>query len=82
MAQNFKFNNLHDLDEVRKPKKCPIFDFGPLRESELYRDLISLGYMEVNAQGEPRLENETFQGERARTRVRSPESHESSKGGE
>jgi hypothetical protein len=64
MANNLKFSNLYDLDEVRKPKKCPIFDFGPLRESVTYGDLISLGYVEVNAQGEPRLENETFQGER------------------
>jgi hypothetical protein len=64
MSNDSKFNNLDGLDEIRKPKKCPIFDFGPLRESELYADLISLGYTEVNAQGEPRLENETFQGER------------------
>lgn len=64
MAHDSKFNNLADLDEVRKPKKCPIFDFAPLRDSVLYSDLISLGYTEVNAQGEPRLDNETFQGER------------------
>lgn len=64
MPQKIKFANSYNLQEVRKPRKCPIVDFGPLRESVTYGDLISLGYVEVNAQGEPRLEAETFQGER------------------
>ena len=61
-VKNFK--KWSGVNEVRKPRKCPIPDFTPLRESKLYADLISLGYTEVNAKGEPRLEGETFQGER------------------
>lgn len=58
------FKKWSRVNEIRKPRKCPIPDFTPLRESTLYADLISLGYTEVDAKGNPRLEGETFQGER------------------
>jgi hypothetical protein len=44
------------LGEARKARKCPILDFGPLRESELYQDVIGLGFVEVNAQGVERVQ--------------------------
>lgn len=51
-----KFDTWGAVKEARKPRKCPIVDFGPLRESELYQDLISLGWVEVNAQGVERID--------------------------
>ncbi len=56
MSNVSKFNKWKFIKEARKPRKCPIIDFTPIRESELYSDLISLGWVEVNAQGHPRIE--------------------------
>ncbi len=48
--------NIWRVNEVRRPRKCAIVDFTPLRESPLYQDLISLGWVEVNAQGNKRID--------------------------
>lgn len=56
MSNVSKFNNWKTLREARKPRKCPIVDFTPLRESELYKDFTSLGWVEVNAQGKERID--------------------------
>ena len=64
MAPLENFKTWQKLNEVRKPRKCPIPDFKEIRESTLYKDLISLGWVEVDAKMNPRLEAETFQGER------------------
>jgi hypothetical protein len=50
------FDKWNSIKEARKPRKCPILDFGPLRESTVYKDLISLGWVEVNAQGVERID--------------------------
>jgi hypothetical protein len=50
------FDKWNSIKEARKPRKCPIVDFGPLRETELYKDLIGLGWVEVNAQGVERID--------------------------
>jgi hypothetical protein len=44
------------VNEVRRARKCTIEDFTPLRESTLYKDLIALGWEEVNAQGYKRID--------------------------
>ena len=64
MSYISKFTKWGLVNEVRKNRVCPVIDFAPLRESQVYKDLISLGWEEVNAKGEPRLSAETFQGER------------------
>jgi hypothetical protein len=56
MSNVSKFNKWKFVQEARKPRKCPIIDFTPIRDSELYSDVISLGWVEVNAQGHPRIE--------------------------
>ena len=56
MSNVSKFNKWKFVKEARKPRKCPIIDFTPIREAELYKDVISLGWVEVNAQGHPRIE--------------------------
>ena len=56
LANFDSWRNANSVNEMaRKPRKCPILDFGPLRESDLYMDLIGLGYVEVNAQGDERI---------------------------
>jgi hypothetical protein len=50
------FDKWSTVKEARKPRKCPIVDFGPLRESNVYKDLIGLGWVEVNAQGVERID--------------------------
>jgi hypothetical protein len=61
MGQVSKFNEWKSIKEVRTKRKCTIPDFTPLRETDLYKDLISLGYVEVNARGEERLADERYQ---------------------
>lgn len=56
MSNVSKFNNWKFVREARKPRKCPIVDFTPLRESELYKDFTALGWVEVNAQGKERID--------------------------
>lgn len=61
MGQVSKFDKWKSIKEVRTKRKCTIPDFTPLRETDLYKDLISLGYVEVNARGEERLADERYQ---------------------
>ena len=55
MSKLGNFNSWR-VNEVRRARKCPILDFTPLRDSEIYQDLVSLGWEEVNAQGYKRIE--------------------------
>lgn len=55
MSKVSKFN-IWRVSEASRPRKCPIIDFTPIRESSLYQDLISLGWIEVNAQGKIRID--------------------------
>jgi len=64
MSYVSKFVKWGLIDETRKPRKCVVVEFGPLRETQIYKDAIGLGWVEVDAQRNPRLEAETFQGER------------------
>jgi hypothetical protein len=61
MGQVSKFDKWKALKEVRTERKCKILDFTPLRESDLYKDLIALGYVEVNGRDQVRLEDERYQ---------------------
>ena len=40
------YKNFQSLKEVRRPKKCPILSFKPLRQSEVYQDMIAMGFVE------------------------------------
>jgi hypothetical protein len=45
------------IDEMaRSERKCPLVDFSSVRQSQLYRDLLSLGFREVNTFGQDRVE--------------------------
>jgi hypothetical protein len=46
-VKNYK--NFIKLQEVRRPKKCPVLSFKPIRESETYTDMIGMGWIEVLA---------------------------------
>jgi len=41
------YQNFKKIQEVRRPKQCPILDFTPLIESETYKDMIGMGFSEV-----------------------------------
>jgi len=41
------YKNFKSIDEVRRAKKCPILDFSPLVDSEVYKDMVGMGFMEV-----------------------------------
>jgi len=46
-VKNYK--NFRTLQEVRRPKKCPVLSFKPIRDSETYQDMIGMGWIEVIA---------------------------------
>jgi len=46
-VKNYK--NFRKLQEVRREKKCPVLSFKPIRESEIYQDMIGMGWIEVLA---------------------------------
>jgi len=41
------YTNFRKIQEVRRPKKCPIVSFVPIVESETYQDMIGMGFVEV-----------------------------------
>lgn len=41
------YKNFMSIEEVRRPKKCPVLDFSPLVDSEVYKDMVGMGFMEV-----------------------------------
>lgn len=46
--KNYKnFKSL--LEMPRRPKKCPVLNFKPIRESETYQDMMGMGFIEVLA---------------------------------
>jgi len=44
-VKNYK--NFRAIQEVRRPRKCAVLDFTPIVESEAYKDLIGMGFVEV-----------------------------------
>jgi hypothetical protein len=42
-----KYKSFKGIKEVRRPKKCPVLDFTPLIESDTYKDMIEMGFLEV-----------------------------------
>jgi hypothetical protein len=43
------YEGFKKIQEVRRPKKCPVLNFKPIRESETYTDMIGMGWIEVLA---------------------------------
>ena len=43
------YTNFRKIQEVRRDKKCPVLSFKPVRESETYKDMIGMGWIEVLA---------------------------------
>lgn len=41
-----KYNEFSGLKEARRPKKCPVLNFKPIRESEVYSDMMDMGFVE------------------------------------
>lgn len=41
------YNDFQKIQEVRRPKKCPVLNFKPIRESETYTDMIAMGFIEA-----------------------------------
>ena len=40
------YKNFQKIQEVRRPKKCPVLSFKPIRDSETYKDMIAMGFIE------------------------------------
>jgi hypothetical protein len=63
MGNILNFKEWDRINEMaRNPRKCTILDFTPLRQTQLYKDVISMGWMEVDSSGAPR--ESTYQGEK------------------
>ena len=41
-----KYQEFRTIREARRPKKCPVLNFKPIRESEVYKDMIAMGFVE------------------------------------
>jgi hypothetical protein len=41
------YKDFKTIQEVRRAKKCPILDFTPLVQSEVYQDMVGMGFLEV-----------------------------------
>lgn len=41
------YNDFKTIQEVRRAKQCPILDFSPLVESQVYQDMVGMGFLEV-----------------------------------
>jgi len=42
-----KYQEFKAVNEVRRPKQCPILDFTPIIDSEVYKDMLAMGFVEV-----------------------------------
>jgi hypothetical protein len=42
-----KYQDFKKIQEVRKPKKCPVLSFRPLRDSEIFQDMLAMGFVEA-----------------------------------
>lgn len=42
-----KYKKFRTVNEVRRPKQCPILDFTPIINSEVYSDMMGMGFVEV-----------------------------------
>jgi hypothetical protein len=43
-----KYEDFRKVNEVRRPKQCPILDFSPIINSEVYKDMMAMGFVEVS----------------------------------
>jgi len=43
--ENYK--NFRGIKEVRRPKKCPVLNFAPIRESDVFKDMMEMGFVEA-----------------------------------
>lgn len=41
------YKNFKSVEEKRRPKQCPILDFTPIIQSEIYKDMVGMGFLEV-----------------------------------
>lgn len=44
------YKNFRSVKEVRRSKKCPVLNFQPIRESEIYKDMQAMGWTEMIAE--------------------------------
>lgn len=44
------YKGFKKIQEVRTAKKCKVLDFRPIRNSEVYKDMMELGFLEVIAE--------------------------------
>lgn len=42
-----KYQDFKKIQEVRRGKKCPVLSFKPIRDSEIYKDMIGMGFLEM-----------------------------------
>jgi len=42
-----KYQDFRKIQEKRSNKKCPVLSFKPIRDSEIYKDMISMGFIEA-----------------------------------
>lgn len=42
-----KYQEFQKIQEVRKPKKCPVLSFKPIRDSETFSDMLAMGFVEA-----------------------------------
>ena len=42
-----KYKDFKKIEEVRTRKKCPILSFKPIRESEVFKDMMGMGFVEA-----------------------------------
>ena len=40
------YKNFRGIKEVRRPKKCPVLNFAPIRESDVFKDMLEMGFVE------------------------------------
>ncbi len=41
-----RYQEFRSVNEARRPKKCPVLNFKPIRESEVYKDMLAMGWVE------------------------------------
>lgn len=44
------YKNFRSVKEVRRAKKCPVLNFQPIRESDVYKDMQAMGWTEMIAE--------------------------------
>jgi hypothetical protein len=63
MGNILNFNEWRGINEgSSNPRECLELDLIPLRQTQLYKDVVSMGWTEVDSSGSPR--ESTYQGEK------------------